>query len=621
MPPRTQLFQLLPWIGGMDTSSEPALIPENKLANAENLILGVNDSKQKREGINKDWDSGSSGNNAIIGGTDFWYLDSGAMTQKRVSIDEAGVMRSYNITDGTISTITVDGVALSSPTIASCQVMNSTLAIAMDKTANRIKKWSGSGNATDLLAKWNHTTVSRSSSTTTRTIVLGERFKGAVGDVVVVSGMGAASYNGTFTVTAVATTSVTNDTISYTGGSSVTEGSTADTGGTIQGLAPNGSILQVHQGRMLTNDKAKPYRIHYSAVGDCEKWGGYDDSGVIDFEVGDNDQVGVTAIFPTFQGDLYVTKRGKLYRVRGIIPDYVIEKVSDGIGCLSQEAVTAVDQSDVIWVSEKGVHSLVTTEKFGDTEQMFLSKDIQKSFNSKGLYAWKAARKKYIKVRYLSPQNLVFFGVTEEGLTTAASAAPHTENNSLWVLNTTNQQWISRWPNVSCETIFVGDDSDAKRLYLGSSSGRIYKTFTGTVTDTTEAGAASAITLKVKTGKLLLDKNPYMNKDFLFLSLLYTPRGVQTITGTVVVDNFTPQSVAFDESGSGSLLGSSFTLGTSVLGSEGVFAPYPRLIYGRGRTIQVELQESGSNSNYSIEGLAIEYQPSGVTHEVNSGAA
>lgn len=615
MARKTQIWSLLPWVGGLNTSLDPHLIPENQLVNAENVVTGVNVSKRKREGINKDWDDQTSGANAIIGGSDFWYYSGGSMLQKRVAIDASGALKSYD-SSGAATSVTVSGVALSSPTIASMRTMNSMLMIATDGSSNRIKKWTGTGSATDLRSKWEHTTVSRASSGTTRTVVLGEGFYGVTGDYIVVTGLteSAGTYNGTWTVASVGTTSVTNDTITYTATGSVAEGTTADTGGEVNSLAPNGSILGLHQGRVLTNDKTKPYRLHYSQTGDTEIWGGIGDSGVIDFDIGDNDPEGITAIFPTFQGDLYVAKKTKLYRVRGLIPFHSIEKISDSIGCLSNEAVAAVDQSDVVWISEKGIHSLVTTDKYGDVEQTFLSKDIQKSFNGKGNYPWTQSRKKYFKVRYLPTQNLVVVGVTESNLS-------GTKNNSLWIMDTTNQQWVSRWPNVSCESLFVVNDSDDKRLYLGSSTTRIYKTFTGDNVDQDESGNDVSITLKVKTGFISPDKNPFTLKGFKKLILYYIPSGIQTINATVKVDNFQDQDLTYDDSTEGAVLGVDFILGSSVLAAEALFAPVSRAIDGYGRSIQIRFTESGQYGDYSLGGIGIEFQPAEIRHEVNRGTA
>lgn len=615
MAPRTLLWQLLPWLGGINTSSEPALIPENQCQNIENAFSGLNDAKSKRRGINKNWDgrSTNASTHAVIGGSDFNFYSNATMEQKRISIDDSGSIRVFDPDDGTSSALTVSGVSLVSPTIATIQVINSLLIASMDGTSNRIKKVQGDNTCTDLLSRWDHTTISRSSSGTTRTVVLGQPFKGSVNDYAVLSGMGQSTYNGTFVVTAISTTTLTNDTIAYTVGSSLSEGSTGDTAGTVQGLAPNGSILGKHQGRLLTNDKTKNYRVHYSPPDNPELWGGYGDSGAMDFDPGDNDPIGVTAVFPTFQGDLYVAKSQKLYRVRGVVPDHVIEVVTEGLGCIGQEAVAAIDQRDIIWASEKGLHSLQTTQKFGDVEEAFLSKDIQYSFNGNGVFGWDVSRRKYTKLRYLTTENTLFVATTESRLS-------ETKNNCLWLLNTQTGQWDSRWPDVSCESIFVGNDAERKRIYCGSSTGRLYQTFSSNRFDTSEANVRSTFVWRLKTAKISVDKNPNIKKSYKSLRILYTPIGTQVITATVKVDGIRATPYSFPDSGTGTPLGDTFILGTSLLGSGGVYGPRSRSLVGSGRTIEITLSESGATAEFAISGIAIEYQPEGVVYRTEQGS-
>jgi hypothetical protein len=560
----------------------------NEVVQAENIVRGANGSVRKREGIDKNWDDETSGSTAIIGGLDYWYLSSGVKTQLKMSVDADGTFRSYS-SAGAHTELTVDGVALSSPTNADSIAANNLALFAMDGTSNRIKKYSGTGNVDDLQQTWDQTSVSRSSSGTTRTLVLDNTFRGITGDYVVITG-GPADYNGTFQVTGTSTTTSPDDTITYTASGSLSEGTTADTSMTLQGLAPNGSFLSEHQGRVLTNDKVRPDRLHYSAPGGPEVWGGYGDSGAFDVVPNDGDPDGITAAV-SFRGDLYIFKRTKIYRISGLLPFYTVQEVSGSIGCLSNQAIVKIDTRDVLFVSEKGVHSLVTTEKFGDVEDQFISAAIQPSFND----TW--TRKSFIKASYLPTENLVGFAVTETGST----------NNSLWLYSVRPGQegWFT-WPDLDCETLFLATDSDRKRWYFGASTTRIHQTFDGNLFDTDEAGASAAIKLDVQTGKIQVEDTPEYETRFKRLMLYYTPKGNQTITGSINIDRYQSQSVSFNQGGGGTTL-ANFILSTTNLGSEGVFGPYSRLIKGIGRSIQVRLIENSTEGEYSIEGIGVEY--------------
>jgi len=48
---RTELFQQLPWDGGLNTRLDPALIPPNQLQQADNLVFATKGSRKTREGV------------------------------------------------------------------------------------------------------------------------------------------------------------------------------------------------------------------------------------------------------------------------------------------------------------------------------------------------------------------------------------------------------------------------------------------------------------------------------------------------------------------------------------------------------------------------------------------
>src|SRR4051812_47790440 len=113
MPSSTTLFQLFPWVGGLNLSADDALIQPNQLTRAENVIFGVQGtSRKKREGINFDWDSATSGSSAIIGGVDFWYGDT-TKTQKKVAIFNDKTVCAYASDTGTRTANLFGGAAWS----------------------------------------------------------------------------------------------------------------------------------------------------------------------------------------------------------------------------------------------------------------------------------------------------------------------------------------------------------------------------------------------------------------------------------------------------------------------------------------------------------------------------
>jgi hypothetical protein len=608
MAQRTQLFQMLPWSGGVNTSIDEALIPANQLTVADNVVFDTRGSKRIRDGINLNYDNQTARSANVIGIHDYWYGDT-TKTQKRVFVTSD--RKVYSEVDGLVTELTVGGEAWTG-TLTTCSMLtfNNLVFIAVDGAANVMKQWSGSGNVSDVSSATGYTTVSRSSSGTTKTLKLSATVTADVGMRFVVSGVGGSGYNGTWTLASVA-----GDTITFVSDTASTEGTTADTGGSIGLTAPLASILREHQGRIFCNDKSRPDRLHYSAVADHTTWGGTGDSGAIDIGVGDGDPEGLTGISPTFKGTLFVGKRSKLYRISGYEPEsWQVETVSSGVGVVSHNSFAAVDQDDLFFVSEKGVHSIQATQSYGDFASVFVSTDIQRTFNDE----WSRSRLKYVQAGYVDSLNCVAFAVTETSGTGRVNTDT-TENNAIWLYNIPFKAWF-RWPDISCQALTVCNDADRKRLYLGTSEGRLSKTMVDDFYDTDTAGDQAAVRMRLVSGLVFVDESPYTVKGFKRFVLYYRPTGTHNITCQLKIDNFTLDAVntmSFSETGSSALLGptGSFTLGVDTLGYSAVLGPSTRHTDGYGRGVRVTIESNSVGADVEIQGFGIEYEPAGSSPE------
>jgi hypothetical protein len=518
--PKTKLFQLFPWVGGLNTAQDESVIPPNQLTAADNIVFGVNGSRKKRDGIAYNWDDASSGSDSLVGGFDFWFGTPRAA--KKVTVTSAKKIYSYNPTSGARSADLFAGTAWASAiTFASFSVLNNLLIISADGAGNVLKKFDG-------------TTV-------------------------------------------------------------------ADLGGT----PPVASITRVHLGRVFTNDKTNPDRLQYSATFDPETWGGASDSGALDIGVGDGDPGGITAIFPPFKGVLFVAKRTKLYRIDGDTPEtFSVTLVTDGLGAESHDSAVAIEDTDVVWCSSRGFHSVVSTNTFGDLQSKFLSKDIQKTFND----SFVKTRLSLAKGAYLNQLNSVAFAVTD-------STISSTYNNAIYLYNLEQAAWY-RWPT-ACECLFTATDSDGRRFYIGTNTTRLAKALNNTIYDISTSGTHTAISMLVRTGRINLDGTLATLKGLIAFSLIYKPEGTHTITATLTLDNYAPQAFSFSQTNGSDLLGSTFVLGASALGTVSVTAPYTFAVDGIGRAFQVELAQSGVNERAEIFGIAMEYEPDGLSQEVN----
>lgn len=538
MPQKTSLFQLLPWIGGLNTSLDPSMISPHQLTVADNLIFDTKGSRRKRDGIKSNWDSNSNSSASVLGTHDFWYGAS-TKTQRIIGVFSDGKVYSYNA--GTATLLVDAGTAWSGTltTVSMCTYNNKCI-IAVSGAGNVVKMYDGT-TLTDL-----------------------------------------------------------------------------------PGTPPQASLCGEHQGRLFLNDKTNVDRLFYSPAFDHTVWGGTGDSGAIDIGIGDGDPDGINCFFSFFEknnniSSLVVWKRTKTRVVTGTNPDeYIVKKISNGVGAAGPNCATETDD-DIIWVSERGVHSMAELLSKGDDSDYFLSADIQKTFND----SLSRSSLKYCFSRYLPQINSVAFALASNG-----SAS----NDNIYFYNIHFKAWF-RWTGVVAQSICVANDADKKRFYFGSATGRVAKSFNGTNYDISSAGVNTAINFHIKTGiifpkssvmaseeKYKSESQPYIMNGFKRFILYYRPTGTHQIAVTIKIDNQVvdtlTNSFSFSQIGATDVLGSTFILGTSLLGYQQVLGPSSMTMDGYGRGFQVDITQSGIDQAVDIQGIGVEYEPSGPGSEV-----
>jgi hypothetical protein len=381
----------------------------------------------------------------------------------------------------------------------------------------------------------------------------------------------------------------------------------------LPGTPPLASMCGQHQGRLLLNDKSRRDRLHWSPPFDHTLWQGIGDSGATDLGLGDGDLIGITSIFPTFKGDLFISKWARLYRITGVTgEDHQVSLVSSSIGCSGPNARTGVGQDDIFWFDARGIHSLQAVANYGDFSATNASIDIQHTINND----LDRSRFHLIQATYLDGHNAVAFAVTENSsfnrtLTTTS------QNNAIYWFNMVTRGWY-RWSDKPCSSIWVGNDFDKRRLYLGTANTRVVKTFNGTNYDISYSGAQVSVTMTLKTGQILLDGSPYTIKGLKRFGVIYRSQGNDNIQVQLKCDNIgvdAENQLTFANVNSLYLLGTTFILGTSTLGSELVLGSYVHTIDGQCRSVQVTITESTASSAITLQGFFIEFEPEGPNQE------
>jgi hypothetical protein len=611
MARRTSLYSKIPWTGGLNDSVDPGVLPDNDLTIADNIIYTPSGSRVRREGFEY-FDneipavitrSSSGTTRTLIFASSLLSSDDDLLVVgEKIKVSTtatSGNETSYAVTAGVILTITTTNVADDTITYTGSGSLNegstSTSGITVVRSQPYIcvkDYWRTDASYIKqqiLLAVNDQGQIFRYNSD-------GERKQ-------ITKHATATAYATTITKAEI---EVFNERaiIAFDGVGNTPKMYHPETDSAayydLTGSPPDFSTMKVHLGRLFTNNKLNPDRLEYSSPGNHAEWGGLGDSGALDVSVGDGDPQGITTIFPPFKGILFVAKFTKTYKILGDAPEnFFPNEVSSAIGSLSARSVAAIDLDDMLYVSTRGIHSLAATDSYGDFEGQYISTKIQNAFKS-----FQQGRLKYTSAAYVPELNSVAFAVAEDGSDV---------QNALYFFNTTVKEWF-RWPDVSPQSICTRLTGATKRLVWGTERSRIVTTQNGTYTDF----SSSTYLYRTKTGTIYCDGNPQTVKAYKSLSLLYKPKGDFVFTVKAKIDNFSTQSFAFEQDIEGDVLGSTFILGSSLLGADNVLAPFTVPLDGYGRGITLEIESSGTGEQVEIYGFIIEYELADIAQETIS---
>lgn len=367
--------------------------------------------------------------------------------------------------------------------------------------------------------------------------------------------------------------------------------------------APDASFGFEHLGRLWTNNKSNTDRLEYSETFDPTLWGGIGDSGALDVGVGDGDPEGITNGYK-YKGFLVAGKKANRYRIVGDAPENFLEQaISNGLGNEGALSI-AVDESDVVFMSRRGIHSQAATDTYGDTGSAFLSKKIKPTFDD-----FEPARLKFSQGEFIPELNSIAFSISEDG---------HSSNNAVWLYNIEvtlpsgeKGAWY-RWPNVSCQALSRRLENGRYRLVFGTNAGRIVQA--QTPNEFADFGT-DGIAYMVKTGTIYVDENPQTMKGFKRISMFYRPSGSFSFAVGAKIDNFSSQGFSFTQTSGADLLGETFILGESLLGSVNTLAPYTFIMDGYGRGVSLTITQPTADEQIELWGMAIEYENADLQQE------
>jgi hypothetical protein len=150
------------------------------------------------------------------------------------------------------------------------------------------------------------------------------------------------------------------------------------------GLAPpaTGKVVVTHGNRVFMTDATNKSTLYYSRLNNAIDWSNASPGigGNIDIALKDSSML--TTLVPSIN-ELILLKGLRPYRLQGTSPEsFTIDDVvptAGSISCVSTQAATFA-VNDIWYLSEQGLHTLSTTDRFGDLEEGFKSKLIEPYF-------------------------------------------------------------------------------------------------------------------------------------------------------------------------------------------------------------------------------------------------
>ena len=352
----------------------------------------------------------------------------------------------------------------------------------------------------------------------------------------------------------------------------------------------SGKYLSTWQARMIMGGNPDfPYRVYISAALDAESWTG-PDSTSLDLTA-DGDPIGITGFLGELEGRFYIGTRNSIYQLYatdlGDPVTFFVERISRGIGLVSQGSVVATS-NDIVFASDRGIHSIRKMITSDQTEINYASRDIS------SLFTQQLAPNLLTRATAVwdSSQNLYILSVCSSGQLT---------NDVLLVYNLTFGYWTV-WNDVQARSLASVLINFKPTISVGREDGKL--AVLDQVLNTDFGAGFSAF---FKTAKLFPGGKMHVVWTFKSVTILVSADNVSGLSLTWTIDDTDTSKSGSSQTTLGQsadLLGSTFVLGASRLGI-GRFIPVTFDISETGYNIQFQFNQSG-NSNVEYYGFILE---------------
>jgi len=367
-------------------------------------------------------------------------------------------------------------------------------------------------------------------------------------------------------------------------------------GTTAQNLAgspSNFAFVVEHNNRLWAGGVvAKPSRLYYSALGNGADWTGAG-SGQIDISPSDGD---VLTGLAAHKGDLWVFKgpyAGSIHRIQGTAPTgsdpFRRKNFIRGLGAVNHNSIFRFkDDLGYMW-SDGSIHSLATTDRFGDYADAALSTPIQ---------SWLLEHVNFARLKHSWATDASDAGYVLITLPVDSS----TNNNMVLMMDFRFEpvRW-AMWPAFKLGCVANVISSSQPLLMGGGNDGFVKKLQqpTRSIDGVTEI-KYNALTPYLSYG------SPIMMKTISIASLAISPKNNGNITFGWQRDEAAQQTKDIAQLTSGSSLLGSFLLGTSTLAGQSLSDRFVELEEGgEFRSIRYQLTNQVNNEDVEIHSLSV----------------
>ena len=363
-------------------------------------------------------------------------------------------------------------------------------------------------------------------------------------------------------------------------------------------------LTRQHQSRMFyAGDNQNPDTLYFSKANFFNQFlvTGTNPAGNVQIFPGDGDPEGITAIFPSLNSqELYVAKRRKLYKILTNDADpnlWAVIKVSDEIGCVNHNTAKTIDQQDIYFESDLGIHSLL--QVISGTQIIdgaLISFPISNDFRSTMDQSVKGAH----SAVYDSQRNIYVLATRITGFSAF---------NNFYVYDVETRAWSTWETSADVQFNFIqarfNASTGSTELYFGDKNGWVNR-----LDDTLKNDLDSnSISLQLRSALILTQTNFLRETQFTDAYLLVRAKGDTDINLNYRIDD-QPLVVT-----NGSIVApGGNTLGTDLLGDptfilgvpRGV-RPIPYKLAGVGYAIEIEIQHDELGQDAEIYGLIIKF--------------